>query len=202
MEAGKGKISPEQYKRLKALQEASGELPDIAAESAPATCTLSTVEGMVYMLGDLELFPATLETLAILDAIDSPFMRVDGSCTDEDLEIRNIAKTVFVFAAGAAAGRAIMAVTQRRRALERYAEMAKTAPEYFAVFLQKSDLLAQIEAEFEAEAVSVYSSGGMFPITDAIHVIREIIGDAMDGFDLLPETGQTEKKTDGLTLNT
>ena len=190
------RVSPEQAAQLRKLQQASNAAPSIEPEPESPTVALSCIEGAAYHLGSLPLQPATLEHIAALNAIDSPFVRASGIVTDLDMSPNNIAKTVFVFAAGAKACRPIMALVSRRKALEKYRELAATGDAFFARFLDKSDELAQIEAEFEADAISVYALAGFVPIEETVRVIREILHDAFDGFSLLPDEGGKKKETD------
>jgi hypothetical protein len=193
-------VSPAEAARLRNLHKAEGA-PSLEPEGESPTVALSTIEGAAYYLGDLPLQPATLEHIAALNAIDSPFVRATGIVTDADMSPNNIAKSVFVFAAGAKACRPIMALVQRRKALERYRETASSGDAFFARFLDKSDELAQVEAEFEADAIKVYALAGLVPIEETVSVIRQILTDAMDGFSLLPDEGGKKKEADS-TSNT
>lgn len=185
-------VSPAQAAKLKQLAAAEGA-PSLAPEPESPTVALSAIEGAAYFLGELPLQPATLEHIAALHAIDSPFVRASGIVTEDDMSPPSIARTVFVFAAGAKSARPIMALIQRRKALEKYADLAKTGADYFAAFLEKSDELADVEAEFTAQAVEVYSLAGLIPIEETVRVIRQILADAMDGFSLLPDDGGKKK---------
>lgn len=185
-------LSRKEYEELKKLQERSGaELSDLLPEGESETCSLSAI-GASYMLGELPLHGATLETFALLSSIRSPFIVEDS---DEDpTNIATVAKTVFVLAMPAEAVQPIMALAQRRRAVRSTEKIAEKGPDFYEVYLKRLDHLSQIEAEFEAESLSLYSQSGSVRIEDAIEIIRQIVVDAMDGFTLLPEQS-SQKKT-------
>ena len=166
-------------------QGGEDELARITAESEAAG-ELAGAVGGDYQLGGLTLPARGIGFLALLQMIDSPFIRGDDSA-ESTYELAEIAETLYVLAEGRDATAPICGLARKRDALERAKDIASQSPEHYDVYLTHAQGIEEAHVRFRDSALAWFERSGIGNIQEAAEVVVRMVGDMFAGMALMPE---------------
>jgi len=193
-------VSVENYDRLDGLEvssekELASAIEHIETDSVDALA----VAGGEFEIGDISVPANPFGILLLLEAIDSPFIVGD----DDDDEVAppavDIAVAMYVVANGAKAIKPIMALSRRKRAVEKTKALAEKGPEFYQVYLDSIDRLEHEFREVEEKAFEFIDEAGITDLNQAKEFIHELLANMFLAAKAMPapsgDDGQGEKKT-------
>jgi len=192
----------ELQERLAAAQKKIGE---IEAEPSDADTAGLALVGGGYVIGNIEFAPITMSTISLLQTVGSPFLGGGDDDAGDDvfgIDLQSVIESLYVMAGGVDAVRPLISLKHRVKAAAKMEMLAKSKPEYFVAYMSHIDTITdEALSEFCAGAAVFAEALGAFNFNDAVATVDRMFADAMDGFNMLPETSGDEKKTGDSTGN-
>jgi len=158
--------------------------------------TMAVLGGEYYIAG-VQAKPPSVGMLAMLSSIDSPFVLDD---TEARVTINEVLKALYVICLGKDAVQPIYAAVKAEQLLKRAENLATKSPEYFAVYTNALERLADKWVVFDSAVNDFAEQLGVINAFETAEEINNYLGCCFGGFNMVPGDDEGAKKKDSTQI--